>query len=95
MTRLYRWRLAAPLFVVSLLCLAATVAGAWAYWSGDTLAERTLTVVLGALFGASLALSVSIGVSRPTDDAPWRRTGTIVVLLLVGWGVALVRRKLY
>jgi hypothetical protein len=94
-TRLHHWRLAVPLFVVSLLCLGATVLGAWAYWSGDTTAERALTVVLVALFAASLALSVSIGLSRPADEAPWRRIGAIVVLLVVGWGVALLRRTLY
>lgn len=95
MTRLHRWRLAVPLFAVSLLCLGATVAGAWGYWSGDTAAERVLTVVLVALFAGSAAVSVSIGVSRPTDEVPWRRIGAIVVLLVVGWGVALLRRSLY
>lgn len=95
MTRLYRWRLAASLFAVSLLCLGATAAGAWAYWPGDTAAERALTVVLLALFAGSVAVSVSIGLSRPTDEAPWLRIGATVVLLVVGWGVALLRRSLY
>lgn len=95
MTRLHRLRLAVPLAVVSLLCLGATVLGAWAYWSGDTVAQRALTVVLAVLFAAGLTLSVTIGVSRPAEEPPWRLVGAVVVLLLVGWGVALLRRSLY
>jgi hypothetical protein len=94
-TRLVRWRLAATLAVVSLLCLGATVLGAWAYWPGDSVAERALTVVLLVLFAAGLALSVTIGVSRPSEETPWRLVGAAVVLLVVGWAVALLRRSLY
>jgi hypothetical protein len=91
---LVRWRLAIPLIVLSLLCLAATVIGAWAYWTVDSAAERALTVFLGVMFAINLAMSISIGTDRRLQDTPWLRVGTVILFFLLGCGVALVRRNL-
>jgi hypothetical protein len=89
-----RWRLAAPFIVFSALFLFGTILGAWAYWSGWTLAERLITVFLGVMFAATLGISISIGTDRTIQDIPWLRIGTIVVFFALACGVTLVRRTL-
>jgi hypothetical protein len=91
---LIRWRLAIPLVFLSLICLAATVIGAWAYWAVDSAAERALTVFLAVMFAINVAISVSIGTDRRLQDTPWLRVGTVILFFLLGCGVTLVRRSL-
>jgi hypothetical protein len=89
-----RWRLAAPFIVFSALFLFGTALGAWAYWSGWTLAERLITVFLGIMFALNLAISISIGADRTIKDTPWLRMGTIALFFALACGVTLVRRTL-
>ena len=94
MTALTRWRVAVPFIVFSALFLFGTALGAWAYWSGWSLGERVITVLLGVLFAAALGVSVTIGTDRRGDDLPWWRMGTVVAIFLLGCGATLIRRSL-
>lgn len=94
MTAFMRWRLAAPLLLLSLLCLAATLIGAWAYWAVDDAAERAVTIVLAVMYAANVGISTSIGADRNLNDTPWARIGTIVLVFLLSCGAAIVRRNL-
>ncbi len=89
-----RWRLAVPFIAFSALFLFGTGLGAWAYWSGWTLAERLITVFLGIMYAFNLGISISIGADRKIQDIPWLRMGTIVLLFALACGVTLVRRNL-
>lgn len=89
-----RWRLAVPFAFFSALFLGGTALGAWAYWSGWTLAERLITVFLGVMFALNLAISISIGTDRKIQDVPWLRIGVIVLFFALACGVTLVRRNL-
>jgi hypothetical protein len=91
---LIRWRLATPLIFLSLMCLTATVIGAWAYWADDTAPERALTVFLGIMFAINLGVSISIGTDRDLRDTPWLRVGAVILFFALACGVALVRRSL-
>ncbi|WP_067509276.1 hypothetical protein [Actinoplanes sp. TFC3] len=94
MNTLTRWRFATPFVVFSALFLFGTALGAWAYWSGWSLAERLITVFLGVMFALSLGISISIGVDRRIQDTPWLRMGTVAVFFALACGVSLVRRSL-
>ena len=94
MSALIRWRLATPLIFLSLMCLTATVIGAWAYWADDTAAERALTVFLGTMFAINLGVGISIGADRDLRDTPWLRVGAVILFFALACGVALVRRSL-
>lgn len=94
MTTSLRWRLALPFIVFSALFLFGTGVGAWAYWSGWTLAERLITVFLGIMFASNLAISISIGADRTIQHMPWLRMGTIALFFVLACGVTLVRRNL-
>jgi hypothetical protein len=91
---LTRWRLATPFIVFSAIFLFATVLGAWAYWSGWSLAERLITIFLAVMFTLTLGVSISIGADRKISDTPWWRMGAIVVFFALACGVTLVRRTL-
>lgn len=94
MNAFMRWRLAIPFIAFSALFLFGTGLGAWAYWSGWTLAERLITAFLGVMFAINLGVSISIGIDREIRDVPWLRIGTIVVFFALACGVTLVRRSL-
>ncbi len=89
-----RWRLATPLLLLSLLCLAATLIGAWAYWAISDTAERTITIFLAVMFALNVGMSVSIGTDRNLEETPWLRIGTIILMFLLACGVSVVRRNL-
>jgi hypothetical protein len=94
MTTFTRWRLATPLLLLSTLCLAATLIGAWAYWAVDDTAERAITVFLAVMYATTAGISISIGTDRTLNDTPWARIGAITLLFLLSCGVAIVRRNL-
>ncbi|UQU63309.1 hypothetical protein COUCH_30505 [Couchioplanes caeruleus] len=94
MSPFLRRRLAVPFIAFSAVFLFGTGLGAWAYWSGWSMAERLITVFLGIMFAINLGISISIGTDRRIDDVPWLRIGTIVVFFALACGVTLVRRSL-
>lgn len=94
MSTLTRWRLATPLLLLSLLFLAATLIGAWAYWSLQSTAERAITVLLAVMFATNAGMSISIGTDRSIQDTPWLRIGTIILVFLLGCGMTIARRNL-
>jgi hypothetical protein len=51
-------------------------------------------VFLGIVFAINLAVNISTGTDRRLHDTPWLRVGTIILLFLLGCGIALVRRNL-
>jgi hypothetical protein len=89
-----RWRLATPFIVFSGLFLFGTGLGAWAYWSGWSLAERLITVFLGVMFAINLGISISIGTDSKIRDIPWLRMGTIVLFFALACGVTVARQNL-
>ncbi|MBQ0896519.1 hypothetical protein KBX37_26080 [Micromonospora sp. U56] len=87
-----RWKIAIPLIGLSLLLLVPAVFGAWAWWSENGPAYRTLTVVICLVVAACLGVSVSIGV-KPTRDVPWLRIGLVAAGILATCGLAVARNS--
>jgi hypothetical protein len=94
MKTLHRIGLATPLIGLTGLVFGISLIGANGLWSEYTDGERALTALLCLLTGGSVALSLSIAVDRRVDSVPWLRITAIVVLLLLSFGAALVRRNL-
>jgi F0F1-type ATP synthase assembly protein I len=63
-------------------------------WREFTDGERVLTALLCLLTGASVGVSLSIAVDQRIDSVPWLRIAAIIVLLLLSFRAALVRRNL-
>jgi hypothetical protein len=90
----HRLALAAPLIGLTGLTFGIVLIGASGLWQEYTSGERALTAGMCLLAGASLVLSVSIAADRRIDDVPWKRIAAIGALLLLSFGLALVRRNL-
>ncbi|GGN95943.1 hypothetical protein GCM10010112_86740 [Actinoplanes lobatus] len=91
MSRFVRWQIASVFIVFSGLALGLTVLGALAYWSGDSPLVRTITAFMCLLFASCVGLGISIGATNWDDGFPWRRALTLLLFLVLGFGVGWAR----
>ncbi|PWK27730.1 hypothetical protein [Actinoplanes xinjiangensis] len=91
MSRLLRWQITGVFITFSSLLLALAVIGAWGYWAEDSTAVRAITVVMCLIFASCVGLSISIGTVDWDEGFPWRRAVTLLLFLLLGFGVGWAR----
>jgi hypothetical protein len=90
-SRFLRWQIVGVFVAFSGLVLGLTALGTWAYWAVEDPAIRAVRVFTCLIFASCVGLSVSIGLVDWDEDFPWRRAGTLLLFLLLGFGVGWAR----
>ncbi|MCZ7437727.1 hypothetical protein O7598_15070 [Micromonospora sp. WMMC241] len=87
MSAWFRWKLATPLILLSLLMLVPALFGTVMWWSEFGLAYRLLSIAICLVVVVQLGIAVSIG-ARPARDVPWLRVGLVLAAILASCGLA-------